>query len=187
MRFACAFLLGSYLVLTALVVAGVFDGLDRAAIDHLMPGANFADDDPTLLEGLVPLLGAHWDDGWSIAANIVTLPAAFLVSLVLVAWRSRLLAVALVAAVVVEAVSKATIDRTDLGTFSSSFPSGHTLRSVILAFAFPRPWAVVWAVVSIALIQLAGWHVPTDIAGGVLLGALAGAAAALGRRRLLRR
>jgi membrane-associated phospholipid phosphatase len=184
-RFVCACLL-SYALLAVLVVAGVFDGLDRWAIDHLAPGAHLAEQEHTRAESLVPLLGAHWDNGWSIAANIVALPASFLISLALVAWRSRLLAVALLVTVAVEVLCKETIDRPGLGAFSDSFPSGHTLRSVLLAFAFARPWAVAWATVSIALIQLAGWHVPTDIAGGVLLGLLGGAAAALGRRGLLR-
>lgn len=185
MRFAFACLL-SYLALTALVVAGVFDGIDRWAIDHAMPGKGPAENEPSLAEAVVPLLGAHWDNAWSIAANVVSLPGSFAISLALVAWRSRVLAVALVAATVVEVICKETIDRPGLGSFSDSFPSGHTLRSVILAFAFARPWAVAWAAASIALIQLAGWHVPTDIAGGVLLGLLGGAAAALRGRRLLR-
>jgi membrane-associated phospholipid phosphatase len=185
-RFACACLLSAYVALTALVVAGVLDGVDRWAIDHIAPGAHLSAQEHTLAESLVPLLGAHWDNGWSIAANLVALPASFLIALALVAWRSRPLAVALVAATAVEIVCKATIDRPELGAFSDAFPSGHTLRSVLLAFAFARPWAVAWAAVSITLIQLAGWHVPTDVAGGVLLGLLGGAAAALGRRRLLR-
>jgi hypothetical protein len=40
-----------------------------------------------------------------------------------------------------------------------------------VAWAWPRGrrFAVAWAIVSIVLLQLAGWHTPTDIAGGVLL------------------
>jgi hypothetical protein len=53
-----------------------------------------------------------------------------------------------------------------------------------------RSWAAAWAVASIVLLQLAGWHTPTDVLGGVLLGLLAllGArgAGALRARRLAR-
>jgi hypothetical protein len=185
-RSAFAFLALSYGALAALVAAGVLHGLDRWAIDHVMPGAHLDAREPTLAEALVPLLGAHWDSPWSIAANIVTLPAAFAVSLALVAWRSRALALALLAAVAVEVICKETIDRPGLGPFDNSFPSGHTLRTVIVAVAFASPWSAAWALASVSLIQLAGWHVPTDIAGGALLGLLGCAAAALGGRRLAR-
>jgi membrane-associated phospholipid phosphatase len=80
--------------------------------------------------------------------------------------------------------------------FDSSFPSGHTLRIVLLVGAlYPllRGWVVAWAVAAVALILLAGWHVPTDVAGGLLLGALgllggraAGALRARGLRRAAR-
>jgi hypothetical protein len=33
--------------------------------------------------------------------------------------------------------------------------------------------AIVWAIASLTLVLLAGWHTPTDIAGGLLLAALA--------------
>jgi membrane-associated phospholipid phosphatase len=148
----------------------------------------------------VPLLGAHWETWLGGIANIVTLPASFLLSLAIVAWRSRLLALALLAAVAVEVVCKELLERPALydgafhiGAFDSSFPSGHSLRTVLVAAAlWPllRGWAVAWAVASIVLLQLAGWHTPTDIAGGVLLALLAllGArgAGALRARRLAR-
>ena len=165
-----------------------------------MPGARFSDKQVTFTDSLVPLLGAHWDTWLGSIADIVTLPASFLVSLAIVAWRSRLLAVALLAAVAVEVVCKELIDRPALydgafhiSAFDSSFPSGHTLRTVLVAAAvWPllRGWAVAWAVASIVSLQLAGWHTPTDILGGVLLALLAllGArgAGALRARRLAR-
>jgi len=164
-----------------------------------MPGAHARAARSGLSEGLVPLLGAHWNGALGVAANIVTLPASFLLSLAIVAWRSRALAFVLLAAVAVEVVCKELIVRPALYigahhvvAFDSSFPSGHTLRAVIVAAAlWPllRAWATVWAVVSIALLELAGWHTPTDVAGGVLLAVLAllcarGAGALGGRRRL---
>jgi len=192
----------AFAALAGLVAAGAFTHVDQWSIDHLMPGASFRPHEPnTVVESLVPLYGDHWDNGYAIAANVVTLPAAFLVSLAIVFLCSRLLAVALVAGVVVEVVCKEVLERPRLYArgihvvaFNSSFPSGHTLRAVIVAFAVAWTWprlraaAAVWVVAAIVLLELAGWHTLTDIAGGVLVGALAllcaGAAGALRRRRL---
>ena len=107
-----------------------------------MPGADFRESEPTFADSLVPLLGAHWDTWLGGVANIVTLPASFLLSLAIVAWRSRLLAVVLLAAVAVEVVCKELIERPALydgafhiSAFDSSFPSGHTLRTMLVAAA----------------------------------------------------
>jgi membrane-associated phospholipid phosphatase len=190
----------AFATIAALVAAGVLTRFDQWGVDHLMPGADFRARQSTFAESLVPLLGAHWETWLGGIANIVTLPASFLLSLAIVAWRSRLLALALLAAVAVEVVCKELLERPALydgafhiGAFDSSFPSGHSLRTVLVAAAlWPllRGWAVAWAVASIVLLQLAGWHTPTDIAGGVLLALLAllGArgAGALRARRLAR-
>jgi membrane-associated phospholipid phosphatase len=190
----------AFATLALLVSFGALTRFDQWGVDHLMPGASFGEKEPTFTDSLVPLLGAHWDTWLGGAANIVTLPASFLLSLAIVAWRSRLLAVALIAGVAVEVVCKELIDRPALydgafhiTSFDSSFPSGHTLRTILVAAAvWPllRGWAVAWAVASIVLLQLAAWHTPTDVLGGVLLGLLAllGArgAGALRARRLAR-
>jgi membrane-associated phospholipid phosphatase len=192
-RFASAFLASAaFAALAGLVAAGAFTGLDQWAIEHVMPGATPSSGEAGIVRALIPLYGTHWDNAYSVAANVVTLPASFLVSLVLVAWRSRLLAVLLVAGTAVETLCKEVLVRPALHdgslhvvSFDSSFPSGHTLRTVIVAAAFSQPPAATWAVASIVLLQLAGWHTPTDIAGGLLLGALALLGArALRRRRL---
>jgi membrane-associated phospholipid phosphatase len=198
-RFASAFLVSAaFAALAILVAVGAFTGLDQWSVDHLMPGGTFENEDNGILGALVPLYGSHWDSGWSIAANIVTLPASFLISLALTAWRSRVLALFLLAGTAAETLCKHVLDRPALhdgahhiAGFDSSFPSGHTLRTVILAAAFPKPWAAAWAAVSIVLIQLDGWHTLTDIVGGLLLAALAllgarSAAGALRARGLLR-
>ncbi len=179
--------------LAALVTAGAFTGLDQWSVDHLMPGASFHHAQGGFLDGLVPLLHSRWSSPYAVAANIVTLPAAFLFSLAIVFACSRVLAIALVAAVAVEVLGKELLTRPALhdgsfhiATFDSSYPSGHALRTVIVAGAIasirPRAgrFAAAWAIASIVLLLLAGWHTPTDLAGGVLLGALA----LLGARRL---
>ena len=173
----------AFAALAVLVATGACARVDQWAVDHLMPGAHFRRHGGGIVEGLVPLYHAHWHGAIGIAANIVTLPASFLVAFALVASRSRMLALALVAAVAVEVICKETIVRPALhhgamhiGAFDSSFPSGHALRTVLVAAALAstvRAWAAAWAVVSVALLELAGWHTPTDLAGGVLLGGLA--------------
>jgi membrane-associated phospholipid phosphatase len=159
-----------------------------------MPGGHFTSRPPGLLDSLVPLHDTRWHDPWSVAVNVVTLPASFVIALAVVAWRSRLLALLLVAAVAVEALCKEVLTRPALHQgslhirgFDNSFPSGHTLRAVVVAAALGGPVAAVWAAVSIVLLELAGWHTPSDVAGGILLGGLALLGArALRRGRLLR-
>jgi membrane-associated phospholipid phosphatase len=197
MRYAFACLSG-FAALAIAVAAGAFTGLDEWAVEHVMPGGRFTGGKPSLFDSLVPLAGTHWSSVWSVLVNVVTVPASFLVALAIVAWRSRVLAALLVAAVAVETLCKEVLTRPELhhGTrhvvpFDDSFPSGHTLRAVIVAGALASPWATAWAVAAIVVLQLAGWHTPTDIAGGLLLGASAllarrGAARALGGRRLAR-
>ena len=195
MRFASAFLSSAaFAALAVTVAAGAFTGLDQWAVNHLMPGGHFTGGEPSLVDALVPLAGTHWESAWSVAAAVVAAPASFLVSLALTAWRSRPLALAVVAGTAVETLCKHVLTRPELHhgathviPFDDSFPSGHALRIVIVAAAFASRAAAVWAVAALVLIELAGWHVPTDLAGGVLLGLLALACArALGRRRLAR-
>ena len=197
MRFAFVFL-SAFAALAVAVAAGAFTGLDQWAVDHLMPGGSFTGGEPSLLDALVPLAGTRWDSAWSVLVNVVAAPASFLVALAIVTWRSRALGALLVAAVAVETLCKEVLARPELHhgarhivAFDDSFPSGHTLRAVIVAGALASPWAGVWAAAAIVLLQLAGWHTPTDIAGGLLLGASAllargRAARALRGRRLAR-
>lgn len=192
MRFAFACL--SFAAVAAAVAAGAFTGVDQWAVDHVMPGAHFAGK-ATLLDALVPLAGTHWSSALSVAAAVVAVPASFLVALALATWRSRLLGALVVAGTAVETLCKHVLTRPELHhgarhivAFDDSFPSGHALRAVLVAAAFRSPWAAAWAVATLVLIQLAGWHTPSDLLGGVLL-ALVGllGARALGGRRLLRR
>jgi membrane-associated phospholipid phosphatase len=172
----------AFALLAVLVAAGVFHDLDQWAVHHVMPGLEPSSSEPSLAESLVPLLGSDWSDGWSIAANLVALPGSFFIALTILAWRSRIFAIVMLAAVAVEVICKEVLtkpalylDTVHIVPFDSSFPSGHSLRIALLAGAlYPllRGWVVAWAVAAVALILLAGWHTPTDIAGGLLLGAL---------------
>jgi membrane-associated phospholipid phosphatase len=198
---SAAVLAGAYVALAALFADGALGRFDQWAVDELMPGARFRAREPGFLDSLVPLLHAGWGSGWAVAANVVTLPAGLLVSLAIAAALSRRLALVLLGAVAVEGLSKAVLRGHDLhhgglhvAAFDSSFPSGHALRAVVLggavAILWPRlrPFALAWVLAAVALLLLAGWHTPTDIAGGVVLGVLAllcaRAAGALRARRL---
>jgi undecaprenyl-diphosphatase len=189
-----------FAALAALVAVGAFTSIDQWAIDHAMPGGRFRNVQTNLLEDVVPLYHVRWSSAWSVAVNVVTLPASLILSFGLAWLASRALAIALVAAVAVEVLSKETLDRPALhkgamhiAPFDSSFPSGHALRAVLVAVAVAafaprlRAAAAAWLVASLALLLLAGWHTPSDLLGGAVLGALgAGAAGALRRRRLAR-
>jgi membrane-associated phospholipid phosphatase len=204
-RSAALLLAGVFATLAVLFSVGAFRRLDQWAVDVLMPGGELGRAEPPgLAESLVPLLHSGWGNGYAIAVNLVTLPASLLVSVVLAALISRRLAVALLVAVAIEVLCKKVIAGPALydGTFhivafDSSFPSGHALRTTILAGGValyrPRlsPLAVAWALAAIVLLEVAGWHTPSDLAGGVVLGVLAllgaRAAGALGARRLAAR
>jgi membrane-associated phospholipid phosphatase len=191
-------LAAAYATLAVLVAAGAFTRVDQWAVEHLMPSASFHGGRPGWLEAAVPLLHQRFDSPLAVAADIVTLPAAALVSLVIViaAWRVAgpgLLA-AWAAGSAVELLCKHVLVRPALyaGTlhidaFDSSFPSGHALRAVLVACAVAQLWpragrvAAVWVIASVVLLQLAGWHTPTDLAGGLLLGGLAALALVGGR------
>lgn len=188
----------AYAALAVLVAAGELTGADQWAVDHLMPGATGTSPPPTLLEALVPLYHASWSRPLDVVANVVTLPAQALVSTALVAAccfvllrRGRRRAAvtwgaAWLAANAVEVLCKAVLTRpllhrhgVALHAFESSFPSGHTLRSVLLATTAASTWRrfwqllAVWAAAVIVLLELDGVHVPSDLAGGLLLAGLA--------------
>jgi membrane-associated phospholipid phosphatase len=155
---------------------------------------------PTLLESLVPLLHASFDPFGVAVADIVTLPGQVLVSLLLVGaaggalWATghRGAAVAWLAAWGVatgaELVFRHTLTRPPLFrdgvrlvAFDASWPSGHALRCAIVAAALAAAWPrlriplAVWLAAALALLELAGFHTPTDVAGGLLLATVAAA------------
>lgn len=177
-------------------------GLDQRAVDHAMPLAGPPGPAPTLISSLVPLYHESFHREGSAVAQIVTLPGQVLISLVLVLiasvvlWRRGRFAAAVswpaawLLAVAVEVAFRQTLtrpalyqDSVHLVSFDASWPSGHTLRSAIAAAALVMAWPrlrvplAIWLVAVVVLLELAGFHTPTDIAGGLLLATVAVAGA----------
>lgn len=184
-----------------------------------MPLAGTPGAPPTFLESLVPLYHASFHRLGVAVAEIVTLPGQVILSFVLVVIAAAALrgrgrqAAALawpaawVLAVAAELVFRHTLTRpplyrhgVHLVAFDSSWPSGHALRSTIaavaLAAAWPRlrPLLAIWLAAVVVLLELAGFHTPTDIVGGLLLATVAAVGAVeveksglLGSRAALRR
>ena len=193
-----AALAAAYAALAVLVAAGAMNGLDQWSVEHLMPGFGDATVVSSTLEAIVPLLHSHWDTTLAAIGNVVTLPAQALISSavaaacwIVLARRGRTHAalawvVAWIAANAVEVLCKSVLSRpllhhkgAPLWAFQSSWPSGHTVRSVLLAATVAAVWpaagrwVAAWAAASLVLLEVDGFHVPTDIAGGLLLAVLA--------------
>jgi membrane-associated phospholipid phosphatase len=182
----------AFVVLGVLVQATDFDRLNAFAVHHLepiAPGHGY------------PLLTS--------VAEAVVSPGAPLTSAVIIGaaavwlWtrgrRREAVAWALTypAAIMVEVVCKLLIQQHRSGvwqgfglTFDSSFPSGHMLRAILITGVLSalrpalRGWLAVWCGAVAVCMLLTGFHLPTDIAGGIMAGmALATAAEAAGVRR----
>jgi membrane-associated phospholipid phosphatase len=194
----------AYAALAVLVASGATNGLDQWSVDHLMPGLGDASVAPTKTEAVVPFLHASWDTPLAVLGNVVTLPAQAVIGSILAAacWvvlarrgRTRAAlawAVAWLLANAIEVLCKSVLSRpllhrggATLWGFQSSWPSGHTLRSVLLAATVAAAWraagrwVAAWAAATLVFLEVDGFHVPTDIAGGLLLALLA---AGLARR-----
>ena len=200
-------LLAAFLVLTGLVAAHGLRPVDRYAIDHLMPYASdsvartIAPSEPE--NAVRPIVHGHRSLAQSIAA-LAFAPADSISALLLAAaatvvirrrrgpWRAGLVWIAaLLAGLAVEGLGKMLIPQIKF-TYSSvvlgvkiegTYPSGHTMRSVIVATMIVslwprvRPFAIAWVLYVTAVLELGGLHVPSDIAGGYLIGGSLAAAA----------
>jgi membrane-associated phospholipid phosphatase len=196
-RVRVGLLVAAFAALAGLVAAGSLTRIDQWAVDHLMPGMHYRATTQTFVESVVPLLHANWHPPLHGIANVVTLPASVLPSLLIagagwfVLWRRgrRRTAVAWAAAWVagttIEVLTKATLTRPALYShgvhlvgFDASYPSGHTIRIVLVAatliVAWPaaRVWVAAWAACAVVLTEVAGFHTPSDVAGGLVLAAL---------------
>jgi membrane-associated phospholipid phosphatase len=192
----------AFAVLAGLVASGAATGLDQWAASHAMPLAGAPSTAPTSLESIVPLLHAPFHPLGVAVSEIVMLPGQVVFSLLLVlaaAWRlwtrGRVEAAvgwtaAWFAAVAVELVFRHTLTReplyrdgVHLAGFDSSWPSGHALRCALVACALTAAWPrlraplAIWLATVVALLELAGFHTVTDVAGGLLLATAAAASA----------
>jgi membrane-associated phospholipid phosphatase len=203
-------LAAAFAILTVAVAAHALRPVDRFGIDHLQ---EFAPENvagtiaPALPQrALEPIIEGHRSPAEAVAA-IVFAPADSISALVLAAGAAGLLLVrrrpwtvaavwpaAVAGGLLVEALGKRFIPQiqfsppsTTFGiTLQNTYPSGHSMRAVIIAAMVTafwprlRPIAVAWVVYVVAVLELGGLHVLSDIAGGLLVGgALACVAVAL--------
>jgi membrane-associated phospholipid phosphatase len=192
----------AFLVLAALVTAGVFTGIDRYSVRHLMPWlqpstGSLVNIGALFLPETRPSLGGSIVGLW-------TYPASPFVSALVIAACAYVadrrgnrraaagMCVLWLVANVVELIGKLAIARPAIGIhrFQHSYPSGHTLRACVIAAVVTWTWhragpaVAAWALlVSVALVLL-GDHTPTDVVGGL---ALAGCLIALWGPPLLER
>jgi membrane-associated phospholipid phosphatase len=84
-------------------------------------------------------------------------------------------------------------DGVHLVAFDMSWPSGHALRCALVAAALATAWPrlriplAIWLAAGVVLLELAGFHTPTDLVGGLFLAtAVAAGAVAIERSGRLR-
>jgi membrane-associated phospholipid phosphatase len=198
------------------VASGALTGLDRWAAEHAMPLAGSPMPPPTFVESLVPLLHSPLHPFGVAVVQIVTLPGQIVLSFALVVTAARPLwtrgridaalswpAVWLVAVLVElglrHALTRPALYRRGMHLvgFDMSWPSGHALRCALVAAAFAAAWPrlriplAIWLAAAAVLLELAGFHTPTDVVGGLLLATVAAASAVAlersGQLGLLRR
>jgi membrane-associated phospholipid phosphatase len=142
------------------------------------------------------------DPWWKRVLDSTMYPASILVSLTVFAvgsavlWRrgERVAAVVWGAAwfvangievAVKAAIAKPALYVADSGKpqhlleFDHSFPSGHAMRAVLVAGVLLYVWrrvglvAAAWAALMPIFLVAASWHVPSDVAGGIVFGLIA--------------
>ena len=150
-------LLLALVVLTVLVAAGSLTRIDQFSVDHLMPWLRPGSQRPGGSAGFYRPFTLHTST-WSKLFDLWTYPCSILISSLVVIWAAIVLwrrygpVVALAPAVAwvigngIEVIGKGTITRPPLyreadgipvhiDAFDDSFPSGHMMRGVIVAFA----------------------------------------------------
>ena len=193
--------------LAVLVATGHAASFDQWSADSLMPYQDRPLAEPSLWDQLMSPLAAVTRPGNDFPSRLLfaaTVPAAPLAAFVAAAVgifalatrgqprRALVWTLALVSCAIAEAGIKALVERPLIhkydvvqqasvtkDSFNHSFPSGHTVRGVLLAFLFAelvpaiRPLLAAWLVVMSASLVAASMHTPTDVAGGVLLALVA--------------
>jgi membrane-associated phospholipid phosphatase len=192
--------------LAALVATGHMERIDQWSVNHLMPYQDRPVGQPTTIDQLMsPLSAVARPSNDAVARTLfaVTLPVAPLpaamigglgvFALVGTMRRRRALAwaVILVSASVVEVAIKDLVERPLLqkfdaahgavvakDSFNHSFPSGHTVRGILLAMLLAevaprfRTALMIWVVAMSAALVVASMHTPSDVVGGVLVALL---------------
>lgn len=187
-------LAAAYAALAGLVASGAFTWLDRASLAIMQP-LDPAHRPTRDLVDFVPFHDTDVHSARGLVTDVVTLAGSPLLSVALVGalllvllhrrgLRPALAAgLAYVAVNLVELLCKHVLTRPELFlqgahvvAFDDSWPSGHALRTafaaVLLAQLHPRlaPLAAVWTLAAATMLVVGGWHTPTDVVGGVLLG-----------------
>jgi len=191
----------AFAVLAVLVSAGRLTSIDQYAVRELMPGLHLPQEPSPLVYSLVPLADVRGETPIQVAMEVFTSPASATISalfFLLGAWLLKrrgearlavLLVGALVAANAVELLVKAVLERPALFAragglpvhttgFDHAFPSGHAARALLVAALCAHVWprlrrpALAWALLTLPALELAAFHVPSDIVGGVLLALL---------------
>jgi membrane-associated phospholipid phosphatase len=167
-RALAAILFAALAILGAAVRQGRLEGLDHFASMHLQP----------LRRGDWSLLTAP--------AGPVAAPLLLLVGAMAMRRPARVRAawiLVFAAGVAIEVVGKRLVVRAHVDAdrlpwhAHDGFPSGHTMRGVIVAGALAAAWPaariplVVWAVSNAVLVETTGMHPLSEVVGGLLAGA----------------
>jgi len=182
---------GAFALLAVLVVSGQLTGIDQYAVEHWMPqlepsGSSSALGSIQFYPKLDTPLHTFWNFWTYPASPLVSTALLFAACVVLYrrGHRSAALAwpVAWVAANAVELLGKSALERPSLHLghaplygFDSSFPSGHTVRAILLTVVLASLWrrvgivALGWLVVTLPALVVNSDHTPSDVVGGILL------------------
>jgi membrane-associated phospholipid phosphatase len=173
-------------LMATLAATGVLRRVDQYAVDHLMPWPQVRHPFVTFGALTVPSLEPP---AARTALELWTYPAAFLPSLLIVlvaAWRlarpDAITWCALwLAGNAIELAGKLSLRKPDLyhhtfhvAAFDTSLPSGHTIRSLIVAGVVATAWrsgrlAFVWAATVPFALVVEGAHAPSDVVTGTFV------------------
>jgi membrane-associated phospholipid phosphatase len=174
-------------LMAILATTGVLRSIDQYAVDHLMPWLVVRHQPLVTLRGLI--LPHPHPPAANKALELWTYPAAVLPSLLVVlaagarlARRNAITWCALwCAGNAIEVAGKLTLRKPDLyhhglhvSAFDNSLPSGHTIRSFVLAGAVASAWrsgraVLAWAVTVPFALVVSAAHTPSDVVTGLFV------------------